>query len=220
MAWRNIEVCMVGFAALAACHFDTGAAAYQQVGEPDGGPDGGDATPGDAPSDGGPDGLPDGSMGQAPTDCPPGFVAIAGAPVTSKYHVSANDDDWTSARYTCSDMAPEGAVARTHLVALESAAEYDAIAPLFGNESQQLGLSRFPASPWMWVTGTAAEEQTLPWAPDEPDPTKNCAAIVSMDGPQGMGDVMRLRAVSCLSGAKRNFVCECENGVGDALLGN
>lgn len=200
-------------ALLCACQFDTSGTPYV-TGDAPTGPDGPAPGPGDAPPDG-----QDGPQGTGPTDCPSGFVTVAGAPVTSKYYVADDKEDWSSARYLCFEMAEAGAIARTHLLALETPAEYQALISSYDADSQQLGLSRLPlAGSWSWVTGTTADPANLPWEEGEPSSGKHCAAVVFVDGPQGNGDVARLRAVNCVGSTQRKYICECEDGVGDSLF--
>lgn len=191
-----------------ACHFDASSTPFAEglSNTPDAAP----APPADAPSDGNP--------GGGPLDCPTGFASVAGAPATSKYLLMDEVATWSEARSDCAGHAEDEAVARTHLVALETAEEYAAIVGLVGDDDQQLGLTRLPGLPWGWVTGVVANIDHLPWMAGEPGSAKYCAAIVEVDGPQGSGDVMRVRTAHCISYSLRRYVCECEDGVGDVLF--
>lgn len=200
-----------GVVAAWGCQFDTRAADYADSGNPPP-PDGNnDAPPPDAPGDG--------PATTAPTDCPPDYVEVPGAPIGSKYKVRDSKKRWAEARNICAFEAEGNAVARTHLVALETPDEYDAIASLYDTEAQHLGLTKMNLEiEWQWVTGATADLELVPWAPGEPQGPASCAAIEENGGPQGSGDAMRVVAVPCTSDTKRRFVCECQDGVGDDLF--
>ena len=196
-------------ATFAGCQFDARATQYTDSGiiPPDGGNDGPPDAPPDAPSDG--------PVAVAPQDCPSAYVALEGAPITSKYRIVDGGNDWPDARKKCAQDADDGAVARTHLVALETHGEYQVIASQLGGNEQQLGLM-LPndSATWAWVTGAQANAELIPWALNEPTWGYFCTFIEQIGF---VNDEARVRTTHCQSSQRRQYICECEDGLGDQL---
>ncbi|MBK9072128.1 MAG: C-type lectin domain-containing protein [Myxococcales bacterium] len=189
----GVVLAVLGGASVAGCQFDTRAAAYTDDGN-------------NPPPDGGDDAPPDGPVEVAPADCPNDYLAVPGAPGTSKYKLRNSKETWADARTICAFEADENAVSRTHLVTLETPAEFDAIATLYDTDEHHLGLTRVNQdAQWEWVTAEIADMDLVPWAQGEPESYDFCAQVDELDGPQGSGGVMRVYGAGCLRHINANL---------------
>jgi hypothetical protein len=161
-------------------------------------------------ADSGPDApRPDGE----PMGCPASYDHILQT-TASRYRVVLSHRQWVSAANDCAGDAP----GLTHMLVLSNQGEHDAMLtvapalPMWLYDDTWLGATDLVTrnSTFRWVTSEVtgyvvpAALGTLPWEPDQPDATGQCAQ---------MRITGAVHDKDCTSAA--NYICECDGRPND-----